>query len=166
MSIEILKADYSNPEHAKAILNLLNEYASEPIGGGKQLSDYVKKNLVSELAKLPNAFAVLVFVDGEPAALANCFKNFSTFACKPLVNIHDLMVSKKFRGMQLSIKLLNEIEVMAKSWDCCKLTLEVLSNNEIAKAAYKKHGFSSYELATGAGNAEYWQKWIGKQENE
>ena len=41
---------------------------------------------------------------------------------------------------------------------CCKLTLEVLDNNFIAKALYKKFGFSDYQLDPEYGNALFWEK--------
>ena len=44
----------------------------------------VLQNLVPKLAKLPHAFSILAFVDGEAVGLLNCFEGFSTFAAKPL----------------------------------------------------------------------------------
>ena len=49
---------------------------------------------------------------------------------------------------------------IAISKGCCKITLEILSNNESAKAAYKKFGFSNYELDPRAGVGLFWQKRI------
>ncbi|KXI28640.1 GNAT family N-acetyltransferase [Paraglaciecola hydrolytica] len=158
MSIEIVIADYANEQHKTAIPALLNAYASDPMGGGKPLTEHVRRNLVNELAKIPHAFSVLAFVDGEPAGLTNCFAAFSTFACKPLINIHDLMVLQNYRGLGLSQLMLAKVEEIARAKDCCKVTLEVLSNNAIAKSAYLKYGFSGYELDPQAGNAVFWQK--------
>lgn len=158
MDINIIRADYSNPKHEKAIPYLLNEYAKDPQGGGESLSNNTLHSLVGELAKRPFAFSVLAFVDKEPAGLVNCFEGFSTFACKPLINIHDVCVLKAFRGMGLSIRMLELVTQIATERGCCKLTLEVLSNNSIAKSAYQKVGFSAYELAKESGSAEFWQK--------
>ncbi len=158
MKIEVVKADYSNKEHARDIPYLLNEYACDPMGGGKPLSHDTMHQLVSELAKIPHAFSVLIYVDGQPAALANCFEGFSTFSCKPLINIHDLCVREDFRGLSLSQKLLEKVESIARARGCCKITLEVLSNNSVAKAAYEKFGFSGYELDPSVGSAIFWQK--------
>lgn len=158
MKIEIIKADYQNPNHAKDVTDLLDAYAIDPMGGGEALQNKVKENLTAELAKLPHAFSILAYVDEQPAGLANCFEAFSTFACKPLINIHDLVVLKPFRGLGLSQKMLAKVEEIAKSTGCCKVTLEVLSNNEIAKSAYQKFGFSSYELDPETGSAQFWQK--------
>ena len=161
MNLKIVKADYNNEKHAQDIPFLLNEYACDPMGGGSPLSETTMANLSSELSKIPQAFSILIYVDDSPAALANCFVGFSTFSCKPLVNIHDICVHKKYRGLGLSQKLLEKVESIAKNLGCCKITLEVLSNNNIAKAAYEKFGFSSYELDPSAGSAVFWQKALG-----
>ncbi len=158
MNIETTKADYFNERHAKEIPMLLDRYASDPMGGGKPLSDNVKNNLVRELSKLPHAFSVIAYVDGQPAGLVNCFEAFSTFSCKPLINIHDVVVVNEYRGHSVSQKMLEKVEEIAKSKGCCKVTLEVLGNNEIAKAAYSKFGFSGYELDPKVGAALFWQK--------
>ncbi|BFM48747.1 GNAT family N-acetyltransferase [Marinomonas sp. THO17] len=156
--IDVVQADYLNPQHAKDIPYLLNEYACDPMGGAHPLSPETAKHLVSALSKRPHAFSVLIYVDGLPAALANCFEGFSTFACKPLINIHDLCVIKDYRGLGLSQLLLEKIESIAIDLGCCKVTLEVLSNNHVAKAAYEKFGFHAYELDPSAGRAVLWQK--------
>ena len=51
-----------------------------------------------------------------------------------------------------------KVEEIAISKGCCKLTLEVLSGNAVAKASYEKFGFSGYELDPKVGNALFWQK--------
>jgi ribosomal protein S18 acetylase RimI-like enzyme len=158
MSIEIIKADYLSARHGAAITQLLDGYAADPMGGGAPLSDYVKQNLVNELSKLPHAFSVIAYVDGAPAGLVNCFEGFSTFSCQPLINIHDVVVSPDFRGRGISQRMLAEVEVIARAKNCCKITLEVLSNNEVAKSAYRKFGFNDYELDPEAGTALFWQK--------
>lgn len=158
MKIEVIKADYANPKHAKEIPELLDSYASDPMGGGSPLDPGVKENLIAELSKIPHAFSVIAYVDGSPAGLANCFEAFSTFACKPIINIHDVVVLTTYRGIGISQALLKKVEAVAESKGCCKITLEVLSNNEVAKGAYRKFGFSGYELDPKAGTALFWQK--------
>ncbi|MEJ2142273.1 MAG: GNAT family N-acetyltransferase [Gammaproteobacteria bacterium] len=158
MNLEIIRADYSSKKHQADIPLILDAYASDPMGGGIPLDQSVKSNLVNELARLPHAFSVIAYVNGEPAGLVNCFDGFSTFQCKPLVNIHDVIVLKKYRGNGISQEMLAKIEQIARAKGCCKMTLEVLSNNETAKASYRKFGFSDYELDPGAGTALFWQK--------
>lgn len=156
--MNIIKADFSNPNHSKAIIKLLNEYALDPMGGGRPLSDYVKANLVKELQKRDVAHGILAFVDGEAAGLLICFEGFSTFACRPLLNIHDIVVTKKHRGKGLAKKMLQMLEDLATDLGCCKLTLEVLEGNNAAQAVYKSFGFSEYELDPKMGKAMFWEK--------
>ncbi|MEE9339116.1 MAG: GNAT family N-acetyltransferase [Methylococcaceae bacterium] len=159
MNIEIIKADYVNKKHAKEIAALMNSYATDPMGGGKPLPEEVKNNLAQELSKLPHAFSIISYVDNVAAGLVTCFELFSTFSCKPLINIHDVIVLKDYRGNGLSHKMLRKVEEIAISKGCCKLTLEVLEGNKVAQSSYKKLGFSDYELDPKMGKALFWQKY-------
>jgi len=158
MNIEVVLADYTKEKHQKEIPELLDLYASDPVGGGKPLSDEVKSRLVHELAKLPHSFSVIAYVDEKPAGLVNCLYSFSTFICKPIINIHDVVVSSEYRGFGICQKMLEKVEVMARRHGCCKMTLEVLSKNEVAKTAYSKFGFSGYTLDPEVGTALFWEK--------
>jgi len=154
----VLQASYSNPVHAEAIGFLLNQYAEDAMGGGQSLSLDTREQLAIELAKRPHAFSVLAFISGEPVGLVNCFEGFSTFACRPLVNIHDVVVIDSARGQGISQKMLTKVEEIARQRGCCKMTLEVLEGNEVAQGAYRKLGFSDYQLDPQMGRALFWQK--------
>ena len=158
MSTEILLADYHNPDHAAAIVRLLNDYALDPMGGGKALSQTTLDNLPATLARYPTAFTLLAFVDGEAAGLINGFESLSTFACKPLLNLHDIAVSSAFRRRGLCAQMLDAVQALALERGCCKLTLEVLQGNGPARAAYQAFGFAGYELDKAAGKASFWEK--------
>lgn len=160
MDIQIIKVNYNNAKQTKDLMFLLNAYASDPMGGGEPLKPYVDQNLVKELSNIPHALSVISYVDNKPAGLINCFEGFSTFNCRPLLNIHDFMVLKEFRGKGLSQKMLERVEEIALAKGCCKLTLEVLSENKVAKSSYEKFGFRDYELDPKAGRAHFWQKLI------
>jgi len=160
MAINIFLADYNNPQQGEDLVMLLDYYAKDPMGGGKGLSEHVKENLVKTLAKRHDVFSILCYVDNEPAGLINCIEGFSTFNCKPVMNIHDVTVLEKFRGQGLSTKMLNEVEALASFRGCCKLTLEVLEGNDVAKKSYQKFGFTGYELDPKLGKAMFWEKKI------
>jgi ribosomal protein S18 acetylase RimI-like enzyme len=151
-------ANYQDTTDAQHLIELLDDYAKDTMGGAKALTAYTRENLVASLAQTPGAYTVLVYVDDQPAGLANCFQGFSTFKCKPLINIHDLAVSPQFRGLKLSLRLLQAVENEAIARGCCKVTLEVLAGNTIAKQAYLKYGFAGYELDPETGKAEFWEK--------
>ena len=158
MALKILVVDYHNEQQARDLVMLLDAYAQDPMGGGSPLSDTCRAQLVSKLATLSYGFSLLAYADGEPVGFANCFEGFSTFACQPLINIHDIAVLQSHRGTGVSKCLLEAIESIAKQKGCCKITLEVLSNNERAQSVYKKFGFADYALDPDAGTALFWQK--------
>ncbi|MDN3650631.1 GNAT family N-acetyltransferase [Reinekea marina] len=158
MNINIRLANYADASDANIILDQLNAYAQDPMGGGSPLKEEVRENLISSLHKIPGAFSLIAFVDNEPAGFANCFQGFSTFKCKPLINIHDFAVLERFRGMKLSQRLLEKVEDIARERGCCKVTLEVLAGNTAAKKAYLNFGFSDYELDPASGSALFWEK--------
>ena len=154
----IIQADLTRPEHAQAYLALMSHYACDPMGGAEDLSDFAKQNLVKTLLTRQDVFIVLAFKDKQPAGLLTAIEGFSTFSCKPLLNVHDVAVFEDFRGQGLTALLFAKIEEIAKSRDCCKITLEVLEGNEIAKKAYAKLGFAGYQLDPELGNALFWTK--------
>lgn len=158
MKISIIQADYLNEQHGKDLVMLLNEYALDPMGGGEALPAYVQENLVATLAKRQDFLTLLCYVDDKPAGILNCVEGFSTFKAKPLLNIHDCGVLKEFRGLSISQKLFSEAETISRERGYCKLTLEVLEGNIVAQNAYKKQGFSGYELDKETGNALFWEK--------
>lgn len=159
---EIIIANLSLPSHASAIVYLLNEYAKDDMGGRAELPEFVKNNLVTELRKRQGVHVVLAFVDRSPAGMAVCFEGFSTFACKPLLNLHDIIVATQYRGRGISKRLLAKAEEVALRLGCCKLTLEVLEGNAVAQAAYRASGFAGYELDPKMGKAMFWQKKLGQ----
>lgn len=160
MNINIIQANYNDSQQAKDIPYLLNKYACDPMGGGEVLDKYVLDNIANELNKIPHVFTVICYVNNQPAGLINCFEAFSTFTCKPLVNIHDVIVLEEFRGHGICQQMLEKVEEIALSKGCCKITLEVLSENKTAKSSYTRFGFSSYELDPKEGQALFWQKLI------
>lgn len=156
--IDIIVADYENPTHRKAIISLLDAYARDPMGGGIPLRDEVKQALIPALASQPGALSILAFDGSLPVGLINCFQTLSTFQARPLLNIHDVTVEKHYRGQGISADMLDKVEEVARQRGCCKLTLEVLEGNRIARNAYSKVGFHSYTLDPGMGQALFWEK--------
>jgi ribosomal protein S18 acetylase RimI-like enzyme len=161
--VRVIRADYGNPEHAAGLVKLLDAYARDAAGGGKPLSEFAKANLVTSLSAVPHAFSVLAFASDDnsvPVGLANCLEGFSTFECRPLVNVHDLAVLPDFRGQRIGDQILRLVEQIAVERGACKLTLEVLSGNVRAKSLYERFGFLPYALDPTLGQASLMQKWL------
>jgi ribosomal protein S18 acetylase RimI-like enzyme len=166
-ALSTCRADYANAIHARALVSLLDAYACDPMGGGKALSEFAKANLVSSLAARPYAFSVLAFEttpggsEAVPVGLVNCIEGFSTFACRPLINVHDVAVLPEYRGRGIAQKMLSLVDQIARERGACKITLEVLAGNVSAVNLYRRIGFANYQLDPAMGQAQFMQKWIG-----
>jgi ribosomal protein S18 acetylase RimI-like enzyme len=158
--VKVVRADYADTIHAAALVMLLDAYASDPAGGGEPLTDFAKANLVHELALRPQAYSVLAFDGTAPVGLVNCIEGLSTFACKPLVNVHDVAVLASHRGRGIAELMLAEAERIARERGAVKMTLEVLSGNGGALRLYERIGFAGYQLDPAMGTARFMQKWL------
>jgi ribosomal protein S18 acetylase RimI-like enzyme len=150
VKVAVRAADYGNPGDRAGIIEVLDSYASDPVGGGKPLRDDVRKRLVPALRDQANALVLLAFVEGQPVGLAVCFFGFSTFQARPLLNIHDLAVLPTHRGRGVGRALLVEAEKQARSRGCCKLTLEVQDDNARARSLYERFGFADFVVGASA----------------
>jgi len=147
MSIEIHEANLAEPADAEALLELLDSYARDPMGGGAALDPEARRRLVPGLREQPSALVLLARDHGKAVGIATCFFGFSTFAARPLLNVHDLAVAPEFRGRGIGRALLVAAEQRARARGCAKLTLEVREDNALARGLYAASGFGDFELA-------------------
>mgnify|MGYP003588849355 CR=1 FL=1 len=154
-------AQVLDPAQDQTWIAVLDSYARDPMGGGEGLADEVRARLGEALAAIPGAVVLLAYgAQGEPVGLATAFMGFSTFAAKPLLNIHDLAVLPAYRRQGVGQALMDALAQLAGQRGCCKLTLEVLSENRAAQGAYRKAGFAPYSLDEATGLAQFWQKYL------
>lgn len=165
MSLTVIDLDLNHPAHAAALLDLLDHYAQDPMGGGQGLKPEVKATLVEGLKGVQFFHGGLALAGDEPVGLINCFAGFSTFAARPLLNIHDIVVRGDRRRQGIGQALLAWAEAKARALGCCKLTLEVLSNNHQAMASYQLAGFAPYVLDPAAGQALFLQKVLAEEKS-
>ncbi|RKR25565.1 acetyltransferase (GNAT) family protein [Acidovorax sp. 93] len=166
-TITVRSVDYGNAREARALVELLDGYARDVAGGGVPLSAEVQRGLPEALRQRPQAFSVMAWAadasapHGEvPVGLINCLEGFSTFACRPLVNVHDVVVAPGWRGHRIAQRMLHRVEALARERGACKLTLEVLSGNHSAMRAYEREGFAAYTLDPSMGQAQFLQKML------
>jgi ribosomal protein S18 acetylase RimI-like enzyme len=156
--LRIVPADLSDPRHHAAVLSMTRAYALDPMGNGRNLPDDVQRRLVDGLRAHPTTLIFLALHREEVVGIATCFVGFSTFAARPLVNIHDLHVANDYRRRGVARSLLEAIETEARSRGCCKLTLEVQENNRAALALYESWGFAGGQYAPQAGAVLFREK--------
>ena len=145
LQVEIVEADLNKTEHQHAVVELIDAFAVDPMSNGKPLSAEVRRDLIPKLQQHPTTIIFLAYQGGGTIGIAVCFLGFSTFAARPLINIHDLLVLPEHRGQGTGRRLLEEIERKARDLGCCKITLEVGKNNHIARQVYESAGFANID---------------------
>ena len=154
--IEIKDCEFSNPEHCQALIDLMNYYMADEMGGKLPAHEgEMAEKLVEGMKNHPSKLVLLAVIEGEFVGLTNCFINFGTFACKLFINVHDVVVRPDFRGKGVGRALMNGIIARAEQMDCGKITLEVREDNPKAQALYKSVGFDESEPVM-----HFWSKYF------
>ena len=157
-TVEISQADLARLDHQRAVLALIDAYSRDPMGNGRPLPAEVRQNLIAGLRRHPTTLVFLAWQDGQAVGIAVCFYGFSTFAARPLINIHDFAVLPDRRGSGIARELLSAIEAKARQSGCCKITLEVLENNRRARRVYAAAGFEQATYTPEGGGALFFAK--------
>lgn len=140
--VSIIECNFKNSLHKEALIRLMNNYMADDMGG--KLPPYtpeIAEVVLMGLEKHPSKLILFAVVDQEFIGLTNCFVNFGTFAAKPFINIHDVVVLKEFRGRKIGQQLMEGITRKAKELGCSKITLEVRNDNKYAQKLYRKMGY-------------------------
>lgn len=143
MNIEVIQANLSDAKQVSSVIDIVDSYAREPLAGGKPLTADVRDRLSIELKSVPGLVVFLALLDAEPTAVAVCFRGYSTFTAKPLLNIHDLAILPARRNQGVGRALLRGIDDYAKANGCSKITLEVREDNTGARRLYRDVGFGT-----------------------
>ncbi len=151
--MKLVTINLENETHCEALLQLLNHYMLDPMGGGKPMEPSHPTLLIPGLKKQCNYQGFLVSKNGAFVGLANCFIGYSTFKAKQLINIHDFIVHPNYRQMGVGEFLLNGIAAFAQNNNMCRVSLEVREDNPKAMNLYTKLGF-----APCTPNMFFWEK--------
>jgi ribosomal protein S18 acetylase RimI-like enzyme len=139
---QILEADLENPSHTRGLIECLDSYASDEMGGEQPLSAAVKSALIPGLKAQAGHLILLALEADLVVGIAICFMGFSTFAAKPRLNVHDLCVLPSHRGQGIGRRLLTSVMERARSAGACGVTLEVRTDNRVARRLYRSLGFT------------------------
>ena len=146
--VHVREADLDSSAEASALVELIDSYARGAGGQSAPLDPDARRNLVPGLRAHPTAFALLAVSGGRAVGAAVCVWGFSTFAGRPSLNVHDLVVDGAHRSRGIGTQLLAEAERRALERGACKLTLEVHETNTGAKRLYERFGFGPWEPPT------------------
>ena len=151
--ISVIEADLANPMHQVGIVECIDAYARDEMGGGRPLSDELKGAMIAGLEQASSRLIWLAVSGSQIVGVAVCFRGFSTFSAKPRVNVHDLSVVPEFRGKGIGRLLLERVVTEAKARGSSGVTLEVRKDNEPARHLYRSVGFSDWMFPL-----EFWEK--------
>ncbi len=155
--VKIIECDFENSLHCKAVIELMNHYMASKMGGN--LPPYDNETAVRMINGLkihPSKLVLLAANNEEFVGLSNSFINFGTFAAKPFINIHDIVVLEKYRDLGIGRKLMEATIIKAKQLNCGKITLEVREDNTNAQGLYNSLGFEESKPIM-----HFWTKYIG-----
>jgi ribosomal protein S18 acetylase RimI-like enzyme len=140
--VQVFEVDFEKELHCKAVVELMNHYMMDKMGNHPPHTKDSAKRLIEGLKNHCNKLCVLAEVNGEFIGLVNCFIGFGTFAAKPFLNVHDVVVLETQRGKGFGRLMLEFVAQKAREMDCCKITLEVRHDNPGAQYLYKSLGYS------------------------
>ena len=140
-SLEIISVDLTDDRHTMGLQRLLDDYSQNEFGNGRPLEPDVLSAVIPGLQASGNYLGYIAFSGDQPVGLVNCFVGFSTFRAKPLINVHDLCVHHQYRGQGVGRRLLSTVAQHAQDHGFCRVTLEVRSDNEIARGLYDSMKF-------------------------
>ncbi len=150
---QIILANLQNPTHQQGLIDCLDAYARDPMGGGIPLADDARLRLIDGLRQQP-ANVNFLAVSGEAiVGAAVCFMGYSTFRAQPRLNIHDLCILPAHRNKGLGRRLLQHVSDYAREQNCCAVSLEVRTDNHTAQKLYRALGFGHL-----ASPMEFWVK--------
>lgn len=143
MNINFREMIYDHHDEKQIAVDLLNEFMNIIDG-----ADSAKKIDISVMDKIKDlGFGKVYFcVDGDAViGIAICFKGFSTYKQRELLNIHDFYIRSNYQGQGVGKKFIEYIEDECKKNGLCRLTLEVYKDNLNAIKLYRKCGFIGSE---------------------
>lgn len=159
MSIDVVEVNLEDEKQVGAVIDVLDTYAREPVGGSEPIAAAVRERLLKDLRHVDNAIILAALDDaGRFVGVAVCFRGYSTFKAGPLLNIHDIAVLPDRRGRGIGHALLDAVEERARADGCCKITLEVLDDNLGARRLYENVGYGDGGPGAGDTTTLFMQK--------
>ena len=89
----------------------------DPMGEGAESSGVHADLLIAGLSGTPSSFVLFIQLGDMIVGMATCFVNFSTFAAKSYINVHDFFIAREYRTRGCGTALMNELLAVARRRD-------------------------------------------------
>jgi len=153
---EIIRANLDDSHHQEYLFEMLDGYMRNPFGAERPFDANLRQQLILGLKRHTGTVVLLAILNARPVGILNAFAGFSTFAAKPILNIHDVLVHPDHNGQGIGTRLMEAVQAVASDIGACKMTLEVRADNSTAKRVYEKFGFRNGDSDETA--MEFWAK--------
>lgn len=141
MDIAFREMNFEDKTDGEKAVFLLNEFMNH----AEKCTRIIDKSIIGKMQNLGYAKIYFSEVDRNVIGIAVCFKGFSTYKQKELLNIHDFYLQKNYQGNGIGRLFLEFIEKECKKNNFCRVTLEVYGDNVNAIKLYKKSGYVGSE---------------------
>ncbi len=129
---------FADEKDAALVLEFIRELAVFENMGDLVLA--TEADIKTSLFELKQAEVIIAEVDGEAAAFALFFHNYSTFWGRANLFLEDLFVREPYRGKGTGTAMLQKLAQIAAERGCKRLDWFVLDDNEKGAAFYRKFG--------------------------
>ncbi|WP_425397025.1 N-acetyltransferase family protein [Aeoliella sp.] len=156
--LEIRLVDKADPADVAVLVDMIDAYAKDAMGGAEPLDGKVREVLPDRFAEHPATLGWIAWLGDQPVGAAAGLLLFGTFAARSRVNIHDLSVVAGHRDKGIGRKLLAAVEDYARENDCHALTLEVRADNARGRHLYWSFGFRGPTEWSPPESMAFWKK--------
>ena len=147
--------DFAEADDRAAFARLMAEFAAEPVSASAHLGEAHFAKVAADLAR--RAGTLVLFASRAevefPEGVLIAFEGYSSFAQRPLFNVHDVHVSPEARGKGLGSAMVEALVEIAREHGFAKITLEVAATNAGAVRLYRRLGFRGLDNLPAEGPA-------------
>jgi hypothetical protein len=79
--IEVFDCDFSNPIHRQKLVDLMNDYIADEMGGGELIKGEKIIKLIDGLQSHQSKLILFASLNGNIVGLTNCFYKFWDLCC-------------------------------------------------------------------------------------
>jgi GNAT superfamily N-acetyltransferase len=134
----------AEPDDASAILSLLSQLARfEQAPDGIRLTEEAIQN--DAFGDHPRFEVLLAETRGRPCGLLIFYQAYSSWAAAPTLMVHDLFIEPAHRRTGAGRTLLAVAARLAEERGCCRMDVNVLAWNDVARGFYASLGFAPLE---------------------
>ncbi len=142
----IKKAGLEDLDSTAALFNLYRVFYRQP-DAYEQCKQFIKDRIDNDQSQI-----FLIYAEGKPVGFVQLYKLYHYIKLKKQWLLSDLFVHPDYRGLGLSVALIEQSKKWCEETGACGLMLETEKTNRIGNQLYPRCGFD-YD---GLHNYYYW----------